>query len=672
MKKYLLTTKSAAVYILGGVLALALLMPVDFSRAQTMTDLQLQINELLATIAALKAQIGDGSGSQSFVCPYVWNHNLGIGATGFDVLRLQQFLNNDPATRLGLSGAGSVGRETQYYGPITASAVSRFQAKYASEVLLPLGLVHPTGVFGPSSRAKANALCLTAPSVPDPSDPDEDSEDDVTEDENDLRGGEATLSRFKTSSGEDTSLEENQQDVEIMNVEFRAEDGDVRISRIDVAFEHVSGDEDDPWDTFEEVSLWVDGERVARESTDSKSDWSEDSPYTGAHKMRFSGLDLVVRDGETFEFSVGVTLVNSIDGAEDGVSWNVFIPSANDGIRARDGIGVDHYVGSNNETVNVDINEEGSNDELSIRSSSEDPDATTLHLERNRNSDWHTVFAFELDTDDSENDIIVTELPISLSVSSSTVDTFMRDVRLVIDGDIYSDVTITDGATNSMIFEFDDGDVRIDSGDRVTVEVEVEFRSLAEAYEGVTIQGSVDADDIEAEGADDLSTNQLSGAATGDLHSLRTEGGILDNNNTSATLRVNASNDITDDEGVFRIVFEVEAFNTDLFINRTTASGTAMGTAGANFLIEDTFGDPVSDGSFTSALTSNASIEGNQFRVREGQTRTFTLNVNYDPTVRGFYRLQLHSFNFATSPTNPTIQQLAVPEYRFETDPVSI
>ena len=50
---------------------------------------------------------------------------------------------------------------TGYYGALSARAVTRFQEKYASEILVPVGLTKGTGFFGASSRAKLNALVAT-------------------------------------------------------------------------------------------------------------------------------------------------------------------------------------------------------------------------------------------------------------------------------------------------------------------------------------------------------------------------------------------------------------------------------------------------------------------------------------------------------------------------------
>jgi hypothetical protein len=70
--------------------------------------------------------------------------NLSQGMTDPDVLRLQRTLNADPDTRVSVIGAGSPGRETDYFGARTLSAVLRFQKKHG---------VPATGFVGPLTRA---------------------------------------------------------------------------------------------------------------------------------------------------------------------------------------------------------------------------------------------------------------------------------------------------------------------------------------------------------------------------------------------------------------------------------------------------------------------------------------------------------------------------------------
>jgi len=83
--------------------------------------------------------------------------NVRLGSRGPDVKALQQFLNAN-GFLLSFQGAGSPGNETEFFGALSARAVTRFQEKYAAEILFPLGLEKGTGFFGPATRKKANEL----------------------------------------------------------------------------------------------------------------------------------------------------------------------------------------------------------------------------------------------------------------------------------------------------------------------------------------------------------------------------------------------------------------------------------------------------------------------------------------------------------------------------------
>jgi hypothetical protein len=149
-----ITNKSIAVKIAIGLIGLAFLFSFAFAapvKAQSVEDLTKQINDLLSLITTLQAQLAALQGGAPVaavgVCPYAWTSNLTNGSTGNDVMKLQQFLNSDPATSLGTSGAGSPGNESTYFGSITKAGVVKFQNKYASEVLAPVGLSAGTGYF---------------------------------------------------------------------------------------------------------------------------------------------------------------------------------------------------------------------------------------------------------------------------------------------------------------------------------------------------------------------------------------------------------------------------------------------------------------------------------------------------------------------------------------------
>src|SRR3989338_4538476 len=148
-----LATKNVAAVLIG----VGLVFAFTFSFAQTakadaLSDLQAQVNALLAQIAAMKG----GSGSQKtggLVCSLTFTRNLTVGSTGAEVMEVQKLLNSIDGTQVATAGAGSPGNETSYFGGKTKAAVSKFQQKY--------GITPTAGYWVPISRAKANSLCTT-------------------------------------------------------------------------------------------------------------------------------------------------------------------------------------------------------------------------------------------------------------------------------------------------------------------------------------------------------------------------------------------------------------------------------------------------------------------------------------------------------------------------------
>lgn len=86
------------------------------------------------------------------------SRNLKLGDRGSDVRELQIALNLDPETKVAAIGPGSLGNETEFFGPLTQNAVNRFQQKHAKYILAPIGLTRPTGIFGSKTRLKLQSL----------------------------------------------------------------------------------------------------------------------------------------------------------------------------------------------------------------------------------------------------------------------------------------------------------------------------------------------------------------------------------------------------------------------------------------------------------------------------------------------------------------------------------
>lgn len=154
-------TKSRTAKFVAGIAGFA--MALSFAVTPVTTSAA-TIAELQAMIASLSAQLAALSGTPATTGGYQFNTNLTLGSTGTDVLNLQKFLNTDPATQVSVSGAGSPGNETSYFGPATRAAVSKFQVKH--------GISPTAGYFGAITRAKVNSMGGTVvPPVVTPGNP---------------------------------------------------------------------------------------------------------------------------------------------------------------------------------------------------------------------------------------------------------------------------------------------------------------------------------------------------------------------------------------------------------------------------------------------------------------------------------------------------------------------
>ena len=616
------------------------------AQAQSTEDMQTMINDLLAKIATLQSGMTSGSATAS---GYTWTRDLNVGASGADVKELQMFLNKDADTRVAATGAGSMGMETETYGPATAAAVSKFQVKYRADILAPAGLVNPTGYFGASTRAKANALNAAVVT-------EDEDEEEATEDEDEDMGelsGEADLTKVEIASADEDQIEEGAEDAPVAELTVEFEDGDASISRIDVTIASTSIDS---WDVLETVSLWVDGDMVAEKDASDKDEYLDEDDGS----LRFSGLDIVAMEDEELDIIVAVTLQNSID-SEDQSTFEVSVNAIRffdaDGVATTDDATGDMPA----ETVDFTIEAAGFEDELLVKTSTADLDADTLQVEDDSKSDFISVFMFDIDSDDSINDIELNEIAVGVTVSHpASYNSVVDDAELVIDGVTIDDFTVTGGATTSATLTFDvDGDVTIEAGDRVGAELKLRFKALA--TEGTTVQGTVAASAIEGEGADDVVST---GAATGDTHTLRTQGVAVELDSDSAV--VTSGDNAGDDYATFKLVLDVTAFEQEVFISTDVATSVVAAVVnGAGATVS---------GTSTVIITSSADVEGGSFKIAEGDTETVTITVTFDAlTANSAARLQLTSLKFdEDDDATPDQTWAALPANDYRTDIVTL
>jgi len=650
------------------------------AQAQTAEELQAQIDTLMATITALQAQLGvDGGGSTSSsdVCPYTWTRSLNMGDTGADVMKLQQFLNAEAATRVAVSGAGSVGAETSYYGPATGAAVAKFQEMHRAAVLSPLDLVNSTTFFGNSTRAQANALCVAAPVVVN-----EGTDTDSDSDSASLGGDEGSISALNQVSPDESTLEEG---TTSGLMAFTAEaEGDVEVDRLDVFLDSTSAgaQSDNADDYFEGAELLVNGEKVAELDV---ADFREETSYAGsndnvvgdtkAFRLRFSNLGLVFEDGDEPEFQIAFTAVGNVDSDDLTEVWGLDNPV----MRFMDGQGFSDSITDATiaETFSFDAEEKAQYD---ITKASNSPDGTTVEVDADNKSGEIAIFVFEIDEENGV-DSTIDAISMTASTTDGDVTTTIDEVILLVDGDVIgSDSPAADGA---LLFENLDFD--IDGDETVEVTAHVVFKRTSGYTEGdsmfLTFTAVTEATDVNGNDEGDITGAENAADFSSETFTLRSTGMSLTAGEADTVSESDSNGDTAGGEvGSYVMKFDVTAFGDKMYIPTGATIATSSFTAGkgVSYAVEDADGtqlmlNAAGLGSTTAVVASSASLEGAYFMIPKGGTESFTITVSHVSVADGFFRGAVHgvSYNVGAAAVADTLE-VSVPAEDFETDYINL
>jgi len=126
--------------------------PKSNDETELIKQLQNKIEALKTEIAMVQAQIDAKLGKKTLICSKLENNLYSGLKNNQEVSCLQEFLKNQGA------GIYPEGLITGNFLSLTKAAVVRFQEKYSSEILNPLGLEKGTGYIGSATRAKINQI----------------------------------------------------------------------------------------------------------------------------------------------------------------------------------------------------------------------------------------------------------------------------------------------------------------------------------------------------------------------------------------------------------------------------------------------------------------------------------------------------------------------------------
>lgn len=150
---------------------------------------------------------------------------------------------------------------------------------------------------------------------------------------------------------------------------------------------------------------------------------------------------------------------------------------------------------------------------------------------------------------------------------------------------------------------------------------------------------------------------------------------LVEKASSNATLKANDPATTADDAGVFTIKFNVTAATGDAYITGSArrSGDLVLGSEGIEYVITAT-GEAADQfkGTSIASVSSDAKKENGRYKVGEGETRTFTLTVEYDPASAGLWSMKLFAIHFNTVNEKPNAYMRPQPEANFVTGLISI
>jgi hypothetical protein len=583
-----------------------------------------------------------------------FTRDLTIGSTGADVTALQTWLIS--------KGYSIPAGATGYFGAQTQAALAAYQAANA--------ITPAAGYFGPITRAKvAGSTGGTTTTT-----------GGTTTTSTTLSGGEADLRSYDIRSGDD--LREGDEDSEIASVKFDVDGGDVDVQRVTLDFQPTvaaASSNQHPWEYIDSLSVYSGDKKIGDVDAGSKSDWDQeddDNDHSAAYDYYTIDIpvDGVIKEGDSADLSIRADAQSSIDDDDQDQVFKVQIPE--DGIRAVDAAGIQQYVGNGDEvSLGFDAEESG---DLTVRESSDNPDASVLVADEDDTSDEFDVLAFEIKNKD-DADVDFNELSFDVAHGTHDATDLIRRATLTLDGDEY------DGDVSANSIDFDDLDTSVDGNDTIDGTLSVELYGQSGHYdptgEYITVSLDGDAASVDAESADSGDSSDVTGGASGNKQSISVDAGLqVDGTSNSTSLVTNDDEDT--DNGNFTIKFDVTADGDDVFIPKAVASSTSSTTAGVVYT--DDLSNPFPGNASKASLSVSGDYElvtgtgGQSYRISDGDTATFTLSVNLNPSTGNgnFYQVGLDQIRYSSS-TNVSagsLQTLDIDETDsdFQTDPLNI
>ena len=591
---------------------------------------------------------------------------LRVGSRGVEVQCLQG--------KVGATADGS-------FGPLTAAAVKAFQASH--------GLT-ADGVVGPLSRAVLNGIGTVTPGgCATPFDPVTGKPCGSTGGTGNLPAGCTSTAGFSPTTGakcdgggstpaptgpltggagsiEDADfvssltgeeVGEDGEDVKVAGLDIDADDGsDIRLTAVRLDFTVGTADQDFE-DYASEVSVWFDGEEVARVDAD---EFDDDNNYDKTLTLNDGA---VIKAGKSGQLVVAVTGVSNLDTNDAGDTWTVEFES----VRFEDASGAiitDNATGDINgvtrtfsfETFATSVDTEFVIAEKTGAAADLINKSHMINSHATQSTDNVKLLPFTLEAE-GDSDLEIREFLADFIVTGATnVDGVIQGgtapaARLFIDGEEYGTAAYAEDADGLAVdldeeIMWDDVNYTLKAGDKVDAYIEVDLNDttgtggIDDLDEGDTILAQITATqraaltdiDVRDETGTQLAVADITGTATGEANQIYDVSFVVTSSGwTNTAVQVGGfANE--DDEVTFNLEYTVTAVDGNVYIDNTCtedADGTlVIGDAVDGFNYSQTDGTDASIALTCShTTTSGATLSTDRWLVTEGETETFKVAV---------------------------------------------
>lgn len=489
--------------------------------------------------------------------------------------------------------------------------------------------------------------------------------DDEEENNGDLEGGAGDITVTALSTYGDEEVGEGEEEVPVLAFEVEADDdSDVEITSVKVELAQQTGaDSEDLTDYASEVSVWMDGDMVgaadAEDFTENNDDYTKSISLDGA----------VIRAGETMEFALAVSALDNLDSGDiDSDDWQIGVSS----VRFIDGDGV-----TTTEAFTLDIDDNAVDDTLeeefdfasfataanvelkvALADSEEADDVNDAHvidIDDSSDTDDVEVLVFTIEAD-GDSDLNIQEIPATITTTGETAEAVLvSNAQLWMDGEVIANDTVPSDP-GAVVFE--DLDVDIEAGEEVEFTITVDIQDTNGAADnGDTVKAelttaNVDAIEAEDEVGEEVADADASGSAVGEAHAVYDEGIMVEFVSADAERTFTADASGEDDQGTYTIVFDITAFDGDMYIDDDCEDDNGADAAGQGtvFDVNSSAGTPTGGATcLVDAAGTETGDTSSSWQVQEGETRqfTFTVTLTADTTpTDGNHQVILESINW--------------------------